>query len=246
MAKIFSFSCENNFSNPSTIGVQANGVDSTNATHPFGVPGALYVTSDRVMRSFLSLSQPETALSHRSEIALVPNNREEVWYTWEMMIPSSYVYTGYITCMQIHDSPDGGDPVSYPNFILGLTGGNLITRLPAAVLPTESISFVEMSRVPFIRNKWYKFCLHVNWQINNTGAREFFIDRVPMFRQFSTPSAYDTVLGPYFKMGCYAQEGGTYPDLELYYKNLNIWTGGNDYTTVMGGMPLPTANQVPK
>lgn len=246
MPKIFSFSCEHTFANPSTIGVQAAGIDSTNATYPDGVPGALYITPDKVMRSFLSLAQPETALSHRSEIALTPNLREETWYTWEMLIPADYTYAGYITCMQIHDSPDGGDPVSYPNFIVGLTGGSIITRLPAAVLPTESLSFVEASRIPIVRNHWYKFCLHVNWQITNAGARECFIDRVPMFRQFATPSTYDTVLGPYFKMGAYAQEAGTYPDFSLYYRNLNIYTGGNDYTTVMGGMPLPTANQVPK
>jgi hypothetical protein len=220
-------------------GVSGNGQNVAGASYPHGIPGVLTIENG-VMKAFLSDYHAITTSGHRSEIYLTPDTLGENWYTWEFMLPSVYWsdFTGSMTIGQMHDTNDVEDAPRQPNFMLQVMDGVLYAVLPRVTLPTENTAYYRYPATNMVFDRWYSVCIRFNWQITTAGFREVFVDRVPVFRHWGTPTAYDDVIQPYFKLGMYNTSGGNSGDKVAYFRNLTRWTGNDGYQAVMGGVPL--------
>jgi hypothetical protein len=185
-----------------------------------------------------------TYFGHRADISWPPGTRAEYWYTWRVMIPTSWAgYGKRIVIAQVHDRADESDGTQYPNFMLLADDKEFTAAVPSSIYPTPVNVGVAKGGYPLTLGQWYDCCLHANWQISG-GFREFFIDRRPIFREHGIATEYDNVLGPYFKLGLYdGNHDGGFGTKTAYYRDARIWTGNDGYQTVMGGVPLaPTRN----
>lgn len=216
------------------IGQYVNGSD-----HPEGIPGRIEI-GQGVAQVTLVQGDPKTSLGNRSELIWLPySSFGEYWYTFEFMVPVTWNYTKPIAIFSVHDIPDNGDLPRHPELGLRVADNLLRIEIPAATLPTESLEFNRAAFIPFKFGEWTKLALHSNWQTTNSGFREVFINGIPYLRQFSIPTHYDDVSGPYAKFGVYdytAQQD--FGILTAYFRNIKMWSGNDGYQTVMGGIPI--------
>lgn len=221
-------------------GVSGNGQVLFGSQYPQGIPRVLTIENG-VMCAYLTDSHAITTVGHRTEMYLTPDSAAgEVWYAWEFMLPSQYwegFSVGSMTIGQFHDTDDVGDAARQPNFMVQTYGKDLCIVWPSATLPTESVSY---TRIPVARleyDTWHSICARINWQITTAGFREVFVDRIPVYREWGVPTAYDDVVGPWFKLGIYNTSGGLSGEKLAYFRNLTRWSGNNGYQDVMGGTP---------
>jgi len=221
----------------SVFQLQANGVNTSGNDSPAGIPGRLEIV-DGVMRATVLSTDAQTSLGHRSEIRAESNPVGEYWYTWEMLIPESWVSDVAIAVMQIHDSPDGGDNPRFPNFLLTVEGDHLVALVPSATLPTEGVGGTRVAVENLYKNRWISLCLHVSWATTASGLIELFIDRTPVYKRFGIATHYIDANGPYLKLGVYDYyHVGSFLEKTAYFRNLRIWSGNDGYQQVMGGLP---------
>ena len=230
------------------LGFQANGMISGVESAPDGIPGRLEV-QDGWMVSTLDASDELTASGLRSECYFAPNPRGEWWYTWDFRVPEGQsADERRFIAMQIHDSPKTSDPTylpRHPTFLVYVERNagdqpHFVVRVPSMVLPGQDPAGRIVVARPLEVGRVYRLCLHVNWQIDNTGFREFFVDEEPLMRQYNTPTTYDDETGGYLKLGVYI---GTTPlnigSRVAQYRNIKIWSGNDGYQAVMGSAPRP-------
>ncbi len=220
-------------------GLQGDGHNIAGASYPNGIPGVLTIENG-MLRTYLTDTQALDVDRHRTEIYLTPDDFGENWYAWEFMLPGEYWadYTGgALTITQMHDSPAVGVPTRQPNMFLQVIGTVLYVTWPRATLPTESTLFNRFPILNIQWNRWYAVSVRINWQITTAGFREVLIDRVPMYREWNVPTAYNDALQPYFKLGIYNTSGGLSGDKVAYFRNLKRWSGNDGYQAVMGGVP---------
>lgn len=198
MTLVYDYPLTSTFAGVNTL--QADGTINTGNNLPNGI-GTRLIIENGVMKSTISQSDTVTALGIRSEITAPANTFAEWWYVFEFMLPEDFFPTNVpIMLMQIHDTPDEGDPARAVPFSFWYAQDNTLqTYIPAATLPTEGVNSTLLNRINFNRGKWYKACLHANWKTDATGFIEFFINGIALFRRFNTPTAYSDVTGNYFK-----------------------------------------------
>lgn len=227
----------NDFSNVyqlQALGQVISGAESINGI------GAALTLEDGIMKATVTDSDAQTALGQRSEIRVPSSNRSEYWYSFEFMVPQDWDDAKAMSIMQIHDSPDVGDLSRFPNFLLTVEGSGIVVLCPIANLPVENANGVRLSYYPLVKGRWNFCVLHAFWQINTTGFREFFINNVPILRQFNLPTHYDDLNGPYLKLGTYDfYHSGGFGTKTAYYRNIKIWSGNDGYTSIMGSPPRP-------
>lgn len=226
------------FANSTQVYLQADGLEYTNAQMPDGLANNLTIENG-VLVSTMRATDEYTYFGHRADISWPPDTRAEYWYTWSVMIPPSWAdYDKRIVLAQIHDRNDVGDPSQAPNFALYADNRELTAVVPESIYPTAIADGVPKGGIPFVLGQWYECCLHANWQISG-GFREFFINRIPIFREFGVATEYDNVLGPYLKIGLYdGYHWGDFGVKTAYYRDVRVWSGNDGYQTVMGGVPL--------
>lgn len=240
---------QGNFPQVAGLGFQADGVIVGVADAPTGIPGKIEIQGDWMV-STLDESDAWTASGLRSEMYLSPDARGEWWYNWEFMIPPGWSIDDHkFIVMQIHDSPNKAAPEylpRHPTFLIYVEKAtsadtlHFVVRVPGAILPTQSQDMRTVNAVPMSLGRAYRFCLHVNWQIDSTGFRELFIDGEPIMREYNTPTTYDDATGGYLKLGVY--RGSTPEDIGhrvAMYRRVQVWSGNDGYQTVMGRAPVP-------
>lgn len=227
------------FANDTRIFLQAIGKELRNDVAPHGIPDNLIIANG-VMAATMRQTDVFTYGGIRAEINFPSDRREEYWYRWRMMIPPTWKgYSKRITVMQFHDRPDNPGDLRFPNFVLTADDREFTVLLPAGTMPAVTKSSVSRSGYPLILGKWYEFCLHINWQITSAGFREFFIDRVPVFREPKVATEYDNKLGPYFKLGLYdSYHWDDFGTKTAYYSDAQVWQGNDGYEAGLGGVPL--------
>lgn len=243
MPQIIDYPLINDFSGVSTL--QAGGQIVSGNAFPGGIGSYLRI-SGGAMEATVAHDDPVTALGRRSEITAPADPREERWYAWEFMVPRQDVSHPF-SVMQIHDTPDLEDAPRYPNFLVTLEGGQIVISVPSAVLPAQEAYGRRIAIADLEFDRWYACCLHVKWAIDNTGFREFFLDRVPYMREFGVPTHYDDATGPYLKLGVY-NFYGSYPSGGFLhigrFRHASVWSGNDGYHAVMGGVPVPQKSKL--
>ena len=225
--------------------LQANGSSGlTGDASPSGVAGRLEIVPDptgvrgNVMMSRLFETDAITASYLRSEIANDSSEFSEYWYSWKMMLGDDWGnFSEPFSLMQMHDTPDDGDPVSAPTFILAILSGHIRGIIPDQDLPTEGTTLRRVGSVKVEPMVWYDCCVHANWKKSGVaGFREFYIDGVPIWRQYGVVTEYDNVLGPFLKLGVYdglsAADG--WAQRTAYYSDIRVWSGTANHIDGMG------------
>lgn len=227
------------FANETTVYLQAVGLERTNQQNPDGLNDNLVIT-DGVLASTMRQTDALTYFGHRADISWRSDTRDEYWYTWRVMIPTSWSsYSKRIVIAQIHDRGDSGDPTQYPNLLLMADKQEITAVVPSSIYPTPVNAGSTKGGIRIVLGQWYDCCLHANWQISG-GFREFFINRMPIFREYNLPTEYDNVQGPYLKIGLYdAYHWGDFGTKTAFFSEVKVWSGLESYQTVMGGVPLP-------
>lgn len=233
------------FSQIAGHGFQANGIIAGVASAPDGIPGRLEVQGGW-MRATLDESDEWTASGLRSECYFAPSPRGEWWYTWEFCVPEGWAVDEHrFIVMQILDSPDPTYLPRHRPFLVYVERNagdqlHLVVRVPSAVLPLQDTAGRIVVARPLETARVYRLCLHANWQIDNTGFREFFVDDEPLMRHYNTPTTYDDVTGGYLKLGLY--RGSTPLNIGrrvVQFRKIKVWSGNDGYQAVMGGAPRP-------
>lgn len=238
MALIVDYPLTSTFAGVNSL--QADGTIDTGNNLPNGIGNSLYI-SDSVMVSHITENDTPTALGIRSEITAPADTNAERWYTWDFMIPDDFAPTNVpIMLMQIHDTPDGGDPARAVPFSFWYTqDGNFTCYVPSLALPAEGVNSTIVATVPAVKGVWHSACFRALWSITATGFREFYFNDVALFRQFNLATTYNDVVGNYFKCGCYDGTGGAnFGEATAYYRNVKIYSNNDGYETVLGTTPL--------
>lgn len=219
--------------------LEARGLNVSGNSVPSGISDAIKIYNGYAAMA-VKEADAETYGERRSEMSFKPqlDPTGERWYSWDFMVPSSWKSDerGFAV-MQIHESP--GDSVAV-QFTLHLENRQLVTRVPVDVTVPGNSSY-RSSWTPFEYDRWYSLCLHANWQYNNTGYWEMFIDRNIMFKRFHFPNCYNRALGGYLKLGIYNFNGYSgWGQKTAHYKNVKIYSGNDGYQTILNGAPLST------
>ena len=220
--------------------LHANGSDNpgpspTGDQAPNGIEGRLEIVPDptgvrgNVMRSTLYETDADTASHKRSEIAGYAETLSEYWHSWKMMLSPDWTdYKSPFILMQIHDTPDVDDGiVKTPNYLVCVIDGHFRVIVPGETLPAETNVFLRQSGYKIESGRWYDFCVHTNWATNVTGFREMFIDGIRVVYEFSLPTQYTDIIGPYLKLGVYdgLSASAGWVSRRAYYSDIRIWEG---------------------
>lgn len=219
--------------------IQANGSSgTTGSTNPNGIAGRLEIVPDptgvrgNVMMSRLYETDTPVASYQRSEIANSASQFSEYWYSWKMMLGNDWpTLNEPFSLMQLHDTPDGGDSVKTPNFLVAVLSGHFRAIVPDT-LPAENQVFNRRGSVGADLMRWHDFCVHINWTKSGTaGFRELFVDGVPIYREINVVTSYDDVVAPFLKLGVYdglsAADG--WAQRTAYFSEVRIWSGAATY-----------------
>lgn len=220
--------------------LEARGLNVSGNSYTLGISDAIQISNGAALIT-VKETDVETYGERRSEMSfkhqLDPTG--ERWYTWEFMVPSSWGSTEKGFCvMQIHEI--FGDPVAV-QFTLHLENSQLVSRVPVDVSAPGTDSY-RVGNHPFEFDVWYSMCLHANWQFNGSGFWEMFVNREPMFKRLNFSNCYDRAQGGYLKLGIYNFNAWSdWDQKQAYYRNVNVWSGNDGYTAVIGGTPtIPT------
>lgn len=232
--------------------LQANGTIDTGDNLPNGIDGRLFITADplrergNVLRATLYESDALTASGRRSEIRAGNDARQQYWYTWDCLLTdAAWLTTDDFVVMQIHDSPDGGDPARAPNFLLVVEAGEFRVMVPSATLPTEATTLKTVASFPVTLGRWMRFTLNIDWQISGIGLRRFWANGVQILNQNQVATTYDDVSGPYVKLGPYNYFSlSSWTSRTLYLSNVRIWSGVANFVDGMNRSPVPAPRKV--
>lgn len=225
--------------------LQANGSSGlTGDASPSGVSGRLEIVRDptgvrgNVMMSRIFETDTVTASYIRSEIANEPSEFSEYWYSWKMMFGDDWgTFSEPFSIMQAHDTPDDGDPVNAPTFILAILSGHIRGIIPGHTLPSDGSTLARVGSTAVQAGVWYDCCVHANWKKSGVaGFREFFIDGVPIWRQHNVVTEYDNVEGPFLKLGVYdgLSASAGWAQRTAYYSDIRVWAGAANHIDGMG------------
>lgn len=235
MSRLSHYPLSKNFAGVSNF--ETKGLNINGATYIDGIPGSFDLINAAARLTVRETDTP-TYGERRTELVFKSNldPTGERWYTWEFMIPSSWGSSNAgFAIMQIHESPGASVAVQ---FVLLLENNQLVARVPVDVTMPGTDSY-RVGNHPFVFDRWYSMCLHANWQLNNTGFWEIYVDRVPMLKRFGFANAYNRELGGYLKLGIYNfSKASGWKEKIIYVRNVSIWSGNDGYQTVMGGVPL--------
>lgn len=151
----------------------------------------------------------------------VPNNRSEIYsfpepvrrdapitrvYSYGVLIPSDDEFVApdrYFSIQQIHDHPDPGDPLRWPNMIIMAGAGEFQVKLPLVSPPGEHQMHRTAGVYPLVRNKWHDIEVHIHLSVESTGWVKVLIDKDLVVDERGHATQYDDVEGPHFRLGMY-------------------------------------------
>lgn len=232
--------------------LQANGSIDTGDNLPQGIDGRLFLTQDpvgergTVLQATLYESDSLTAAGRRSEIRAGNDLRQEYWYTWDCLLTeAAWMTADDFVVMQVHDSPDGGDPARAPNFLLVVEAGEFRVMVPSATLPSEATPLRTVASFPVTLGQWMRFTLNVDWEISAIGHRRFWVNGVQILNQSQVATHYDDVSGPYLKLGPYNYFSlSSWTSRTVYLSNVRIWSGVANFVDGLGMSPVPPQRRV--
>ena len=177
----------------------------------------------------------------RSEISMTADSfSTPLWYAWDMWIPSSWPRTGHpYTVMQIHDSPDNGDPVVWPNVEMMVRDTQLLVKVPNDASNKTVAASQDFLTTQVKFDRWVRCAVFADWHKADAGGYvEVYYDGQLVDRRYGIQSAYNHIVGPFLKLGVY--DVLHYEDfgmLEAYYRNCVVRDGADGAIAALGATP---------
>lgn len=203
-----------------------------------------------VLRAHMAFGDALAAGSYRSEINIDPI-RTAVgamgWYWARVQLPATWQVGGNpVTVFQVHDTPDGGDPVRRPPFELAVDGDMLEFVSSAAI---SGVNDNQVNRIVWARpltqylGRWVDFVMQVTWNYTSGGALKVWLDRRCVFVESGQKNCYNDVAGLYPKLGVYCPLNLSLaiPERTVYHQGLVV--GDNAYSTFDGFMSAASIAQ---
>lgn len=198
-------------------------------------PAGLY---GNVLRAYLHKDDALAGASHRSEVNINPILAavgSTAWYWFSVYFPADWIEGGNPTTVwQVHDTPDGGDPVRRPPLEFTVNGSSLEVVSSAAI---SGVNDNQVNRVVWTRplsefkGVWTDFVVNVTWNYTSAGALKVWRNRRLVFVETGQKNCYQDVAGGYPKLGTYTPLGldVSIPDHTTYHRGLVV--GDNAYAT---------------
>lgn len=182
----------------------------------------------------------------------------ERWYAWWTYLPEDWEAPisisvdsngqsdSRVMIGQLHDTPDIGDAVHQPPFLLYLDGSGyykLATTYDTVHPTTENAPNLQIYKIaPVELGVWVEWVLHINEAYDSNGFIHFYKDRRIELDVTSTPNQYNDTVGPFFKAGLYAY-GNVYSPATryLYSQGIVIGDANSSYLEVTGRDSLQRA-----
>lgn len=217
---------------------QAKGASPTLATYPAGVQGAFELIGDYARATVLE-TDAATFGNRRAEFVWPVNSSLTglCWYSWEFMIDTDWQTSLNMTIAQVHDTPDGGDPLRAVPFLFQLENGRFYVRTPLTI-PTEANTYTKTPVGDIVFGKWYRMGLRVDWQLTAIGSIELYIDEVAAFKQANVATVYNDAVPGYLKIGVYDTSGlSGWVKKSINVRKVRLYEGLTGYPTGLGFSP---------
>lgn len=194
-------------------------------------PAGLY---GNVLRAYLNKDDALAGSSHRSEVNINPILAavgSVAWYWFSVYVPADWIEGGNPTVLwQVHDTPDGGDPIRRPPLEFGVNGDMLEVMSTAAV---SGANDNQVNRVVWekplaeFKGRWTDFVVNITWNYTSGGALKIWRDRRMVFVETGQKNCFNDVLGMYPKLGVYTPLGlsAEIPDHTSYHRGLVVGDG---------------------
>lgn len=191
-----------------------------------------------VLRAYLAFGDPKAGGSHRSELNIDPIRTAvggTAWYWWRSYLPSDWQVGGNPTVIwQVHDTPDGGDPVRRPPIECDVEGNELVIWSSAAISAGNDAQVNRaIWRAPLAPHLgvWTDWVVGVTWNYTTSGALSIWRNRRRIFVESGQPNCYNDVNGLYPKLGVYTplDLSPEIPSRTVYHQGLIV--GDSAYST---------------
>lgn len=188
-------------------------------------------TAGNVLRAHLALGDTLAGGSHRSELNIDPIRTAVggvAWYWWRVYLPADWVVGGNPTVIwQVHDTPDGGDPVRRPALECDVEGNELVIWSSAAI---SGVNDNQVNRIiwraPLADHlgSWVDWVVGVTWNYTSGGALSIWRDRRRVFVETGQKNCYQDVAGLYPKLGVYTplDLSAEIPSRTVYHQGLVV------------------------
>jgi len=238
MTQLFNFPLDVDFAGTY---LQANGIDGRGDNMLSGISDRLEIING-VARTSLYGADRQTNYGYRTEITFgtFPNSGE-CWSSVDFMIDPLWTANNVATIGSWYPTPDAGEELLVKHVNIGLRlvdRDTLFVNVPAAVLPAVSNIGRTVAVTKLQQGRWYNITIRINLQTTAVGWREVYLDRVKIFGEYNVPTAYEDAKGPYFKMGPRTLVQN-YDMVRMWVRNARQWSGNENFSTAMGGVPVP-------
>lgn len=220
-----------------------NAAGLTVVADPLGAAG-------NVLRAHLAYGDALAGGSHRSELNIDPIRTAVggvAWYWWRVYLPTDWVIGGNPTVIwQIHDTPDGGDPVRRPPLECDVEGDELVIWSSAAISGGNDNQVNRIIwRAPLADHlgRWVDWVVGVTWNYTSGGALSIWRDQRRVFTETGQKNCYQDVAGLYPKLGVYTplDLSPAIPSRTVYHQGLIVGDGAySTYAAFAAAAGIPS------
>lgn len=195
--------------------------------------------------------------AYRSEVAAPQVSRDTAyWISWDSFLPSDFPFSavpdffnaGTYCLAQMHDSPDGGNPIVNLSNVTLFTNhaGHIIAKVPTLASFTDKTqeSAYDIYIGPKLKlGQWVKCGFFVNFS-TTTGFIEAYYDGEPICKVWRQRTDYSNTLAPYLRLGVYDfhhLEG--FGRMTQYLRNVVIRNGSDGAISALGGNKVRSQKQ---
>lgn len=203
-----------------------------------------------VLRAYMALGDAIAGGSHRSELNIDPIRAavgSTAWYWWRTYLPTDWQVGGNPVCIwQVHDTPDGGDPVRRPPIECDVEGDELVIWSTAAV---SGVNDNQVNRVvwqaPLSQHlgRWVDWVVGVTWDYTSAGALSIWRDERRIFTETGQKNCFNDVNGLYPKLGVYTPLGlsSAISSRTVYHQGLIVGDGAySSYAAFASAAGIPS------
>lgn len=179
-------------------------------------------------RTLLRASDPEVSRGQRAEFSdgkklTTIEMEKDYWYGLSIFIPNEFVAPTKTNAVlfQWHTQQGGPSPV----LAIRAIGNDWLITGNA----TEKKRV--LARMPFEKERWTDWVVHVRWSAENKGFWTIWKDGVEVVNERDIITQYPEALGPYAKFGQYHSVGEV-PQNVVYFDEYRVADSTGSYATV--------------
>lgn len=200
---------------------------------PLGVKGT-------VLKTTLAYGDALAGGSHRTEVSIYTEDAGSVvgatrWYKFSTLLPANWQVGGNAaTFFQVHDTPDGGDPVRRPPVEMWIEGDGLLyanVNRPVSSVNDAAQQVMVINGAGPSFGTWCDWVIQVQWQWQAIGFFRLWKNRRKILELPNFATCYQDIGRNYPKFGMYVplDLSAAIPTRVAYHTGIVV--GDNAYST---------------